>query len=272
MSYTQGTTHYNLPQTLGDDKRDWFDTNQPFADVDAALYSAYEGVQTLDKDLTAVKSDLNTAQTDIANIKQYDAENTVKVSALETLTAQHTVDIEDVRNDAEDMICSVEEKSATAQYEHLTGAYFRYNDTLYVTTTDIRKGDTIVPNVNCRTTDVASEFDRDIHDFSPSLKSNDHFSLARVVYAKRYGRFVQFQFGITSTTEITAGQDYVIHFEGLPSTIGAIGAFTSYYHGSGQAFGASVFYGDDMSITLDSGAEKGVTVYFTYLYISNSFI
>lgn len=210
MSYTQGTTHYNLPQTLGDDKRDWFDTNQPFADVDAALYSAYEGVQTLDKDLTAVKSDLNTAQTDIASIKQYDAENTVKVSALETLTAQHTIDIEDVRNDAEDMICSVEEKTATAQYEHLTGAYFRYNDTLYVATTDISKGDTIVPNVNCRTTDVATSLPTIRNLGSVSIGSSDYFTLSEPGEVHSYGKVVTGTFSLVVTQALPRYTEYSI--------------------------------------------------------------
>lgn len=40
MSYRVGTTHYNLPQTESTDKRDWSDTNQAFADLDAAVYEA----------------------------------------------------------------------------------------------------------------------------------------------------------------------------------------------------------------------------------------
>lgn len=157
MSYAQGTTHYNLPQTLGDDKRDWFDTNKPFADVDAALYTAYEGVQTLDKDISTVKTELVEAQTDIRDIQSHDATVDVKVSALETLTTQHSTEIEDVRNDCEDMVCALEEPTATAKYYHKVGSYFRYNNTLYVTTVIIAVGETIVPNVNCRTTDVVNE-------------------------------------------------------------------------------------------------------------------
>ena len=156
MSYAKGTTHYNLPQTMGDDKRDWFDTNEPFAAVDAALNGAVEEVAVLDKDVTTLKSDMETAKTDIVGLKAYDTQNDVKVSALQTLTAQHTVDIENVRQDSEDMICAIEEGSATASYAHEIGSYFRYNDTLYITTVPINVGDTIVPDVNCSTTDVVS--------------------------------------------------------------------------------------------------------------------
>ena len=40
MSYRVGTTNFNLPQTEGTDKRDWSDTNQAFADLDAAVGQA----------------------------------------------------------------------------------------------------------------------------------------------------------------------------------------------------------------------------------------
>lgn len=40
MSYQSGTTHYNLPQTVGSDKRDWSDTNTAFAAIDTAIYQA----------------------------------------------------------------------------------------------------------------------------------------------------------------------------------------------------------------------------------------
>ena len=156
MSYAKGTTHYNLPLTEGSDKRDWFDTNEPYTQIDAALHTAVEDTDTLKSEVATLQSDMTEAQTDIKDIKAYDAQNDVKVSALQTLTAQHTVDIEDVRQDAEDMICAIEEGSATASYAHAVGEYFRYNDTLYLTTVPIYVGDTIVPDINCSTTDIIS--------------------------------------------------------------------------------------------------------------------
>ena len=157
MSYAKGTTHYNLPLTEGSDKRDWFDTNEPYTQIDAALHTAVEDTDTLKSEVATLQSDMTEAQTDIKDIKAYDALNDVKVSALQTLTAQHTVDIEDVRQDSEDMICAIEEGSATASYAHAVGEYFRYNDTLYITTVAINVGDTIVPDVNCSTTDIVSK-------------------------------------------------------------------------------------------------------------------
>lgn len=157
MAYAKGTTHYNLPLTEGSDKRDWFDTNEPFNAVDSALHSAVEDTDTLKSEVSTLQSEMSEAQTDIKAIEAYDADNTVKVTGLQTLTTQHTVDIENVRQDTEDMICAVEEGSATAVYAHEVGDFFRYNDTLYVTTSSIAKGDTIVPDVNCRTTDIVTQ-------------------------------------------------------------------------------------------------------------------
>lgn len=157
MSFENGTTHYNLPITQGSDKRDWFDTNEGFTAIDAAIHTAVEECDTLAKDVSTIKADVAEAQTNIKSLESYDATNTVNVQALQALTAQHTVDIEDVRQDSEDMVCAIEEASATAKYAHAVGEFFRYNDTLYVTTVAIGVGDTIVPNVNCKTTDVVSQ-------------------------------------------------------------------------------------------------------------------
>lgn len=215
MSYEQGTTHYNLPQTLGDDKRDWFDTNKPFADVDAALYSAYEGVQTLTKDLSTVKADLVSAEKDIDDIQAHDTTVDVKVSALETLTSQHSVEIEDVRTDAEDMVCAVEETSATAKYAHEVGGFFRYNDTLYITTVKIGVGDTIVPNVNCKTTDVVTQLPSLEYLGSVSVGSNDHFAY-KDGSSYRYGNVVMISFGLTITASVNKGVAYDIQLEDVP--------------------------------------------------------
>ena len=46
MSYRVGTPNYNLPQTEGTDKRDWSDTNQAFANLDAALHGAVSDAGT----------------------------------------------------------------------------------------------------------------------------------------------------------------------------------------------------------------------------------
>ena len=62
MSYANGTTHYNLPQTVGTDKRDWADTNQAFADVDAALHQAAQDASSAASDVGAVDTRVTTLE------------------------------------------------------------------------------------------------------------------------------------------------------------------------------------------------------------------
>lgn len=157
MAYVNGTTHYNLPQTVGTDKRDWADTNEAFAAVDAALYSATEDVADAQTEINGLKERMTTAEGNITT-------NTNDISALDgrlttaegTIT-QHTAQIADVRQDTEDMICAYNEASATSTHAYAVGDYFIYNDVLYRAIQAIAIGDTIVPDTNCTTTNVASE-------------------------------------------------------------------------------------------------------------------
>lgn len=264
MSYTQGTTHYNLPQTLGDDKRDWFDTNQAFADVDSALYSAETGVQTIDKDLTTVKSDLLTAKSDITALKSHNAQTDVKLSALETLTAQHTVEIEDVRNDAEDMVCAINEPTATAQYEHLTGAYFRYNNTLYIATEDISKGDTIVPNVNCRTTDVTTVLQpQDLG--SISIESSDWCTVKDAGRIYRCGNFVSISFILQITTNLDADTTYTVKINNMPLPVHNITGATFILTQASRYN----FWGKSLALyPAVSGIHSGNTLELSFVYFT----
>ena len=160
MSYANGTTHYNLPQTVGTDKRDWFDTNQAFSDIDAAIYGAVQSASQSASAITALTTRVGTNETNIADLQTSRTTDEAKISALETLTAQHTTDIAGVKADALDMICAVDEGTAqVASVKVDEGEYFRYNDVLYIATDDIAVGDTIVPNTNCRATNVGTELE-----------------------------------------------------------------------------------------------------------------
>lgn len=161
MSYQNGTTHYNLPQTVGTDKRDWFDTNEAFAELDEAVYGAVqtgavntqkieeaEGtVGQLNTRVGAVEDDVADVKVDVATAKEDIATQGVALSGL-------TTEVRGNKTDLEDMITAYEETTATASTSHNVGDYFRYNDVLYITTITIRVGDTIVPDVNCRSTNV----------------------------------------------------------------------------------------------------------------------
>lgn len=160
MSYANGTTHYNLPQTVGTDKRDWFDTNQAFADIDEALYGAVEQATSIASAVTALTTRVGTAEENIADLQTSRTTDEANIAALQTLTSQHTTQIADVKADALDMICAVDEGTAqVASVAVTSGHYFRYNDVLYIATADIAVGDTIVPNTNCRATNVATELE-----------------------------------------------------------------------------------------------------------------
>jgi len=157
MSYTNGTTHYNLPLTTGADKRDWSDTNQAFSDVDAALYGAVQDTAQAELDIDALETRMDTAEQNIStntgNIAGLDTRLTTAEGAITSQGAQIT----DTRQDLEDMICAYNEASATSTHAYAIGDYFIYNDVLYKATQAIAIGDTIVPDTNCSTTNVTTE-------------------------------------------------------------------------------------------------------------------
>lgn len=158
MSYANGTTFYNLPQTIGTDKRDWFDTNNAFLDIDTALHGVVEGQETDAQNITNLQGRMTTAEGNITTLQGNvdNAEN--DISTLQLTVLQHTSDIADVRQDAEDMITAYNEgASATSTRAYSNGDYFIYNDVLYRATTSIAVGDTIVPNTNCSATNTTSE-------------------------------------------------------------------------------------------------------------------
>ena len=67
MSYASGTTHYDLPQTAGSDKRDWSDTNTAFAAIDAAIYQSVTDAGTAASAAAAAQTTANAAQTAATN-------------------------------------------------------------------------------------------------------------------------------------------------------------------------------------------------------------
>lgn len=157
MGYVNGTPHYNLPQTVGTDKRDWADTNEAFAALDAAVYSAVEDVADAQTEINGLKDRMTTAEGNITtNANDISALDGRLTTAEGTIT-QHTTQIADVRQDVEDMICAYNEASATSTHAYAVGDYFIYNDVLYRATASIGIGDTIVPDTNCTTTNVSSE-------------------------------------------------------------------------------------------------------------------
>jgi hypothetical protein len=157
MSYTNKTTHYEIPLPLGTDLTTPMDYNTSMEAVDTALFaassdasSAAETAQSAVETANAVSEALATTDANVLDLQG-------SVSTLQATVTGHTSQIADVRADAEDAICSINEPTATAAYAHAIGDYFWYNDTLYKATTVINIGDQIVPNTNCETVTVMSE-------------------------------------------------------------------------------------------------------------------
>lgn len=157
MAYVNGTTHYNLPQTVGTDKRDWADTNEAFAVVDAALYSTTEDVANAQTEINGLKERMTTAEENITDNASDISALDGRLTTAEGTITKHTAQIADVRQDTEDMICAYNEASATSTHAYAVGDYFIYNDVLYRATALIGVGDTIVPDTNCTTTNVTTE-------------------------------------------------------------------------------------------------------------------
>lgn len=158
MSYANGTQFYNLPQTVGTDKRDWFDTNQAFADVDAALHTAVTGQAADAEAISTINAKLLDDEADIAALQTTSGTHTTQIATLQTTVNAQAPQIADVRQDSEDMICAYNEGAAeTSTHAYEIGDYFIYNDVLYKATAAIAIGDTIVPNTNCSATNATTE-------------------------------------------------------------------------------------------------------------------
>lgn len=162
MSFTTGTTNYDLPQYVGTDTPSWTDTNEGFASLDSAVGGAVSTLSTVGDRVTALESTVNGEGGVTATITEIQGD----ITTLEGTVSGHTTsitnlgtEIDDVRSDCEDMITANEEASATSTTAYSVGDYFRYNDVLYKCTVNIGIGDTIVPNTNCTATNVMTELE-----------------------------------------------------------------------------------------------------------------
>lgn len=158
MSYENGTLHYNLPQTVGSDKRDWFDTNEAFANIDADLWSAKETAEGNAEALSFITARVGALENHDVETDDAITNLTSRVSANEQAISTLVTELADVRQDFKDAICAYDEGTATLSTRaYQIGDFFWYNDTLYKATAVINIGATIVPNTNCVTTTITAE-------------------------------------------------------------------------------------------------------------------
>ena len=201
MSYANGTQFYNLPQTVGTDKRDWFDTNSPFAAIDAALHAAVVGQASDAEAIATINSKLATDEADIAALQTKTNTHDSQIATLQTTVNAQAAQITDVRQDAEDMITANNEGAATTSTRaYAIGDYFIYNDVLYKATAAIAIGDTIVPNTNCEATNVDTELTQvnaSLADVNASLATTQeliseqtHPYLVNYARVRKYGQVV----------------------------------------------------------------------------------
>lgn len=160
MGYSAETTHFGIPLPTGSDLTTPMDYNESAQDVDTALFNAQANSDTALQKANSVEQELADTNTEVTNVKG--RVTTLEQTAQTQGTAISNLDnrVTDVKADALDMICAVDE--GTAQIATIpveNGKYFRYNDVLYMATANIAVGDTIVPNTNCRATNVATELE-----------------------------------------------------------------------------------------------------------------
>lgn len=91
MSYANGTPFLNLPQTVGTDKRDWFDTNEAFLDLDAKVKAAYEGEIDTAAALAALSETVSGLSTTVSGLNTTVGQHTTSIATInEALTLINT--------------------------------------------------------------------------------------------------------------------------------------------------------------------------------------
>lgn len=153
MSYSGQTTHYGIPLPTSSDLVNLLDWNQSSEDIDTALYGAAQSAESAGTEIVGIKATL--VQLANADVQFQSDLNAVdgRVTSLEQTSGNIEEDVEDVA----DMITAKEVPTAQSDQRILVDEWFRYNGVLYVCTVQIEIGDTIVPNVNCRATNIESE-------------------------------------------------------------------------------------------------------------------
>lgn len=87
MSYANGTPFINLPQTVGTDKRDWFDCNEAFLDLDTKMKAAYEGAIDTAASLAALAEVVSGISSDVESLQGTVGEHTTSIGTInEALT------------------------------------------------------------------------------------------------------------------------------------------------------------------------------------------
>lgn len=153
MSYSRQTTHYGIPLPEETDLVNGLDWNTSSELIDSAVYEASEAAGSAATDIVAIKATLVNLHNADVQFQQDLNETNGRVSTLEQNAARDEQDIQDVA----DMITDKEVAQAQSDVHIDVGEWFRYNGVLYVCTVEININDTIIPNTNCRATNIEDE-------------------------------------------------------------------------------------------------------------------
>lgn len=153
MSYTNSTTHYSIPLPTETDLVNGLDWNTSSELIDSAIYEASEAAGTASRDITAIKATIANLQDADVHFQQDLNEATGRIATLEQNAGKDEQDIQDLA----DMITDKEVAQAQSDVHVNVGEWFRYNGVLYVCTVEINIDDTIIPNTNCRATNIEDE-------------------------------------------------------------------------------------------------------------------
>lgn len=157
MSSTTTTQFYGLTQYIGTDKPDFADNNQAFRNLDADLHQVVQDSQGFTSDIADLTERVGNLDTDLTNLSNDLDGEKAKITALQNKELSQDTEISRVERNAQDMITAYNEASATSTHAYAVGDYFIYNNVLYQATAAIAVGATIVPDTNCKTTNVTSE-------------------------------------------------------------------------------------------------------------------
>ena len=210
MGYTNETTHYGIPLPLGSDKTTPMDYNESAQRIDLDLFNAVTNSTAGLNKANAVEESLSDTNEEVTGVKGRVTTLEGTVTTQGGASQQNSTRIEEVEDDALDMVCAVDEGTAqVATVAVEEGKYFRYNNVLYMATTNIAIGDTIVPNTNCRATNVATE----LENISPSGEVID--TTARQGVATNASHI-----GDLTTLETTAKGNLVAAINEVLNTVG----------------------------------------------------
>lgn len=97
MSFAQGTLHYNLPITIGSDKRTWFDTNEAFIAIDAAIWEAAQSAGAATTAVEALTTQVGTLSELVQTVANAYTALSGSVNTLSEVVQGHTLNIQQLQ-------------------------------------------------------------------------------------------------------------------------------------------------------------------------------